>query len=338
MDIKMQNNNGKREVEAIRVSKSDLGLEPERFAGNTDAKRMGKGWNWAFYQENEKEPPIHYLREFTPDGFTPKTGFGIIRLGESVLQDKTGLDHYFHMHQGGNALYTLDEGEYDYMQRSDDGLAEFHYSEHTAHIREADILDLHYEYFPYAMLVNENGPLGAGYIHQHALVTGMYEGKKVRMLGGWDRVFGSFKFCEEGVLFAGMTFAGIKEDGCREWGFVAKAGRRGIGFFCRDGEEPVTSTAVTMEADWKEVPYIKEGRKVYIYDEAVFSFEGIEIHYHARWGFVGQDFETHKESSLSDSSGEWYEGKTPYGFKDRFVFAECWSAHRECLEEAGFQI
>lgn len=324
-----------KEVEAIKLTKSDIGIMPDRFQKNGEVRKLVAGWNWAWYQEDREKPPIHYLREFHPDGFS--ANYGIIRLGDSVLKDKVGLEHYFKMSPESASLYEIDKGVYDYAQKSSDGLVECHFSENTAYIREGDILDLHYEYFPYAMLVNENGALGSNYIHQHALIRGTYEGKEVRMLGGWDRTYGGFTSLEQGNLFAGMSFAGIRENGCRESGFVAKVGNRGIGFFYRDGEEPVVSSEVTMEATWKLVPYVK-GRKLYVYDEAVFRFGGKEIHYHAKWGFIGQNYAIHEESSMSQSSGKWYEGQTPYKFKDSFVFAECHNAHKECIEAAGFQI
>lgn len=320
----------KPEVEAVKLTSEDLSLTPARFAVDGKPVPLATGYVWATWQEDPDMPPIHYLRSF--DGEKLKSG-GFVRLGDSPVSPHIVLSHNKNIFPVGNPLlYTEVKGDPEgltddpvtYEQRATDPKLLHRYSSKHAHIVEANLMDLTFDYLPYAMVVNENGALGCPYIQQQAIITGTYEGKKVSFLGGWDRMFRLTAMqASYGQLFFGIVCSGIRSDGCREWGCAMIFGKKSIGFYCKDGEEPVVSSDVKFKATWEPLTYLGDGTVTFT--KATFSFAGKVIHYEAKWGYRGWDEESIlslRKPGYCMTSGTWYEGSTPYRFEKSFTFGE----------------
>lgn len=320
----------KPEIEAVKLTSEDLSLTPPRFAVDGESSPLATGYTWCTWQENPDMPPTHYLRSF--DGEKLKSG-GIIRLGETPVAPHTVLSHNREIYAVGRPLQYVEvngdpEGQTNdsvtYEQRGTHPKFLYRWSSKHARLIEADILDLTFDYLPYALVVNENGALGVPYISQQAIINGTYEGRKVSFLGGWDRIFKSTTMeATYGKLFIYINWIGIHPNGCREWGVAMRFGERNIGFYCKDGEQPVVSNDVQIDATWERVPYLNDGTVAFT--RATFSFAGKMINYRAKWGYRGWDEESIlslRKNGYSLTSGVWYEGSTPCEFEKTFTFAE----------------
>lgn len=340
------------EMEAVKLTWEDLSLTPPRFEINGIKPKMGAGWTWGFLQEDPEKPCLEYLREYTSEKLT--MNYGIIQMADSPTGKQTGLEHCLEMWPGNymDACYNnpgigypqikyktikgdpegLTDDLYTYEQSASNPKLLYRWSSKYERVIEADFMDLTFEYMPYAMVMNANGVYGNPYIHQHAVITGTYEGRKVKFLGAWDRMYSlDFDDAVAGGLFAGLSFAGIRPDGIREWGMTAIVGERGYGYYCKDGEKPVISTEVKFEADWIPLRYANDGTM--LYTEATFSFADKVIHYKAKWGGRGQNYKIDMtRPGFSQSSGIWYEGSRPYEFETSMVMNEIHNAFEEDLK------
>ncbi|MGV8049851.1 MAG: hypothetical protein AB2L21_05810 [Anaerolineaceae bacterium] len=339
------------ELEAVKLTWEDLSLTPPRFAMNGHKPKMGAGWTWGFLQEDPGKPCLEYLREYTSEKIT--MNYGIIQMADTPTGKQTGLEHCLEMWPGNytdgcyaNPGIGFPEIKYETIQGDPEGLTEdpftyqqsarnpkllYRFSSKYARVVEADFMDLTFEYMPYAMVMNANGPYGNPYIHQHAVITGTYEGRKVKFLGAWDRMYSlDFDDAVEGGLFTGISFSGIRSNGIREWGMVGIVGERRYGYYCKDGEEPVISTEVKFDANWIRLPYADDGTM--LYTDATFGFADKTIHYKAKWGGRGQNYKIDMtRPGFSQTSGEWYEGSQPYKFETSMSMNENHNAFEKDL-------
>ena len=94
---------------------------------------------------------------------------------------------------------------------------------------------------------------------------------------------------------------------------------------------------VSMETEWKRLPYVDDGTCVY--KNAVFRFAGKEFHFEGKWGTKGftekPRVEKHGQSQIF---GTWYEGDTPYDHELSFGFSENMEAYDYKLEKLGFEV
>lgn len=327
----------KPEVEAVKLTSEDLSLTPPRLETNGEPTPLATGYNYCTWQEDPNQPPIQYLRSF--NGEILKSG-GFIRLGETPVSPHSVLSHNKKIYPVGSPLQYEEvkgdpEGLTDdlvtYEQRAADPKLLYRYSSKQARIVEGDVMDWTFDYLPYAMVVNENGPLGVPYICQQAIISGTYEGRKVSFLGAWDRIYRSTTMeATYGKLFKYLNFIGIQPNGCREWGIAMIFGNKGVGFYCKDGEEPVVSTNVEFQATWAPLAYLGDGTVTFT--KATFSFAGKVIHYEAKYAYRGWDEESIlslRKHGYNLTSGAWYEGSTPYNHEKSFTFAESHEAFKD---------
>lgn len=149
--------------------------------------------------------------------------------------------------------------------------------------REDDWLDVTLEPLGDAMLYTCPGPPdGFGYTDQICRVTGTVDGKRVRGFGGLDRFYG-----EPGVVWTQSkgcqqleelwwVWAGIGEDGRQEHGVVVTGpGEFAVGFFHRDGEEPIATDHIGYDVTWSE----RDGRR--LPTEALIELDGRRFRYEA---------------------------------------------------------
>ncbi len=346
----------KPEIEAVQLTPDDLSLTPQRFAVNGKPATLMSGWTWGLMQEKPNEPFRIHMREFKNEGLN--MNYGISQMGDTPTSKPISLEHCLEMYPANHPEANpdvpfpgSDRPQYVQVKGDPEGLTDdpftfelrasnpqllYRFSSKHARAVEGDFMDLTYDLMPYAMVLNANGPLEHPYVHQHAIIHGTYEGRKVSYVGAWDRMYDmKFEQAFQGKLFAAMSFAGVHADGMREWGMVARVGNaRGFGYYCKDGEKPVVSTDVKIEADWAPLPYINDGTMVLT--KATYHFENKVIHYEGKWGTRGQNYKTLTWPGFSGTGGVWYEGDVPYTFKESFAWSENHNALESELISAGF--
>ena len=181
--------------------------------------------------------------------------------------------------------------------------------------KEGDFLDLVAEPFDYCIIQRMGKLCNFAQIIQPSIVTGTYNGKPVRFLGSFDKVFMSSD--EDRDVGAIMSYIlvldhGIRPDGRRESCIVfINAEGDGVGMYYLEGEEPVVSENIRMECDWFHQPYSDDG--TVMYKDAVFHIGDKKIHFQGKWGAKGitakPRYEKHGQSQIF---GSWYEGDEPY--------------------------
>jgi hypothetical protein len=121
-----------------------------------------------------------------------------------------------------------------------------------------------------------------GYTSQICRVEGMVDGKEVRGHGGCDRYYGEpgivwlqskgFRLLEE----LWWVWAGEHDDGRQEHGTaITGPGDFRVGFFHRDGEEPVAVSELDVDVHWEE----RDGRRLPV--GATLRFGGRTFEYEA---------------------------------------------------------
>lgn len=343
-------------IEAVKLTPDDLSLTPYRFAvDDGELPSLINGWIWGFMQENSETPVTIHMRTFGPEGKLTMN-YGISRMADTPTDPPTGLEHCLEMYPGNypdanpdfpfpddkQIQYTKVEGDpegltddpFTYELRGSDPKLLYRFSSKYVRAVEADFMDLTYENLPYAMVLNANGPFGYPYVMQHCKITGTYEGRKVSYLGIWDRMYG--KRFEEAIttdLLTSVAFAGVHPDGSCEWGGVARVGKKGFGWFFKDGEEPIVSTDVKCESNWEPLSYANDGTMVLI--NATFRFADKVIHYETKWGSRGQNYKPLTWSGFSAGAGTWYEESNPCKYDMSFAYTENHNALERNIIEAG---
>lgn len=217
---------------------------------------------------------------------------------------------------------------------------EYCFTDSHAYLKESDFLDVEAEYFPFAVVDHSSIWNNVCPIYQTALLTGTYEGKKVQGLAHIDRSFKQHGNDEYSLLgYIDNEYDGIREDGRKETAIIHIDTSTGkvFAYYWLEGEEPVVSDNVIMEAEWIRLPYCKDGTCVY--KSAVYKFAGKEIHYTAKWGSKGfTAYPRLDKYGQSQTFGTWYEGKTPYKHKLYMTFVENQEAFDNNLQQMGFDV
>ncbi len=176
--------------------------------------------------------------------------------------------------------------------------------------READWMDVAMEPLGVAMRYRCPGqPDDFGYTSQICRVTGSVDGQAVRGFGGYDRYYGEhgvvwgqskgFRFLEE----LWWVWAGEHADGRQEHGIaITGPGEFRVGFFHRDGEDPVAVNELAAEVEWEE----RDGRRLPV--AATLGFGGRQFEYRATGNVTipGADlFINWVHGELTEVGSEW---------------------------------
>lgn len=269
---------------------------------------------------------------------------GFIELGDTYLSTQQG-GHYTDIAQKDT---TVDE----YCKLCDDPLtygigtkepfSEYRFYDGYSTWKEGDFFDVKAEPWPVTIYDHQSAYVNLSEIWQPAIITGTYEGKPVIGLGGYDRVFmrqSVNKDTGEDLGYFYVNLAGVREDGRREQMLMNVDFIHGkvLAYYWLEGEKPVLSDTVSIEADWVHLPYVDDGTCVY--KTAVFRFGGKEIHFEGKWrskGFTGHPrIERHGQSQVF---GTFYEGNTPYKHTLFLSFNEQMEAYDHVLKKLGFDV
>lgn len=330
-------------VEIRKLTADDLGYRPKCFERDGNAT-LYRHLNWCILFPEDDTNPHYYMRNMEPDYY--RWG-GIVRLGSGPMSTQTSAHHEdIAQESTKTGLYgKTSENPVIYEMRSENPFTEFRYSENGATWKEGDILNLKAEFFPYSIFVHTDSPQEIPYWHTHCLLTGTYEGKPIRTLGCFDRLFAPNDdrdaIIGPATQYLWSYFAGIREDGRRECAYanIRNKNGHGVAAYWLEGEEPILTDKVTLECDWQQLPYTNPGDTTVGYSNAVWRFAGKEIHFSGKWGTKGFTARPRlSRTGQSQGIGEWYEGKIPYKHELYHAVFENMGADVESVKKMGFNV
>ena len=294
------------------------------------------------FDEKDKAPVL-FVRHGKRKGYRFA---GFCRLNEDPLGVQTPL-HYKDMEQveTENEFSLLSEDPWIYGYGSKEPFSKYRYFEEDGLIKgawkEGDFFEGKAEPFPYAIIQHMGKTANFTEIIQPAIVTGTFEGKPVRFLGSFDKVF----MPSEETKDIGATMAynlildhGIRPDGRKE-SFIVYINDEGksMGLYYLEGEEPVVSEDVGFEAEWFLQPCVDD--RTVMYKDAIFHVGNKTIHFIGKWGCKGitayPRYEKHGQSQIF---GTWYEGDEPYEHTLFTTFHENMEAYDYKYEKLGRKI
>jgi len=218
---------------------------------------------------------------------------------------------------------------------------EYRYYEDHLTYKETEILNLKAEIFPFAIFKHADETIIVSQITQPCIYSGTFEGKPVKGIGNFELVFvpqNENRKLNDWFSYIYACDLGVKEDGRKEIVLILlNLEGKSRGFYWLEGEEPVVSDQVKMEAIWERLPYVDDD--TCIYKDAIFRFGGKEIHFSGKWGAKGLTsyprLELHGQSQVL---GTWYEGGTPYKHELSMTFHENMDVYFNKLKDAGFMV
>ena len=305
-----------------------------------------------FFPRGLEGKPVYYFRHQTKD-YTRWAGFA--DLGDGPLEPQVG-GHFMDLAQRGDKMKPyrkVSDNPLRYSMGCDDPFWEISYENCGATWKEGkdgSILDVKFEPFPYAMFARTKSALSTNWFMQPGILTGTYEGRTVVGMGQYDRSFWpkeADKLPPSEIAKSGVTtyilqiYTGIRQDGRREC-FMAQIkpdkNDWGCGFYWIDGEEPVVSEKIHLEADFHHLPYLPKDPRV-VFTDATITIGNKRIHFHGKWGGIGffdrPRFDRHGQTHVY---GTWYEGDTPYKHKIFGTFNENMDCYDYTIKKAGYKI
>ena len=289
-----------------------------------------KGW---------EDEPVLFVRHGNIDGYR----FGAFsRLNSDIKGLQTPL-HCADIAQKEETgrFQKLCDKPLTYGYGTADPFSEYRYYSGYSTWKEGDILDVKASPFPYCIIQHQGDIANFTEIIQPSLVTGTFAGRPISFIGSYDKVY----IPKEEKRDIGSTMAyilvldhGIRLDGRHESVVIyINPEGKGIGGYYLEGEEPVSSDDVVMEADWFHLPYVDDGTVAY--KDAVFHIKDKTIHFTGRWGCKGitahPRLEKHGQSQIF---GTWYEGDVPYKHQMFTTFHENMEAFDYKFKKLGYKI
>jgi len=252
------------EVQAVAFSHDDLGPEPTRWTHSGIAARQALFVWWGYVTGLPNRRPILVLRLFDPDGNTHDLFhsenapgmFGTPTPLSAAGEVFSGTpDRVYGRIEGDPDGLGL-PGEWTYETSADSPRMLYRAGTQGMRVIEADVLDVTAEYLPLATAVNPPGVF-APYFTWSAEFSGTYRGEEVRFMGGSDRFYSREAIADliaSPEPYSAFVFSGVGSDGRREWGSAYQVGAKSFGMYCRDGQEPVVSNDVDMDATYVSDP------------------------------------------------------------------------------------
>jgi hypothetical protein len=297
-----------------------------------------------FPEGNVKNKPFVYFRH--TDAAKGKHRFGnLVELGDDYLDVQKGVYHAEEVAQSDTPLinyHKISENPLVYGYGSTEKKVDIKYTEKHITIQEGNFFRVKAHPWPVTFYDHQSVYLNASTIFQPVTFAGSFDGKPVLGLGSCDRMF--FKTAEGfdtvPLGYIAMSAMGIRADGRKESILISlslnEVGKH-LGMYYLEGEEPVITDSVTVEADWVHLPYVQDGTCVF--KDATFYVGNKVIHFNGKWGSKGftakPRIEKHGQSQIF---GTWYEGNTPYDHRLFYTFVENMDAYDVKLEKLGFKV
>lgn len=321
-----------------------LSVKPKTFDNVEDGHAqliLNDMWGSLYYPGKEDEKPIMFFRHSNPDSY--RFG-GIVELGDEPLDPQKGGFHHDDIAQKDtktSAYEKISDDPLTYRIGSKEPFSEFLFYTDHATFKETDVLDV--VAIPFPITLEDHGRLYPPIVQfsQPCQLKGTYEGNEVYGLGSYDRCYMpstiGYAFGKN-LGYVSSMGSGIREDGRKEL-CIACIDQSGIavGLYWIEGEDPLISYEVTMDAEWVHLPYVDDG--TCIYKNAVYRFANIEFHVEGKWGTKGftkyPRIERHGQSQIF---GTWYVGKIPYKHKLSNSFNENMNAYDNTLKAHGYKV
>ena len=290
------------------------------------------------------EKPMIYIRH--TDMLKKQFRFGnLVELGDDFLSPQKGVYHQDQVGQAGSPISDYREvadGEYGF--EAENPKAEFRFTKDGYSAKEGNFLSLTCDKWPLAIIEHESMYANVSTIIQAATFYGIFDNKPCLAVGEHDRLFiptevHGFDGITNKFGYFYMNMIGIREDGRKEQALISigLADGKNFAYYYIDGETPILTSNVSMEADWYHLPYVQDG--TCIYKDAIFRFAGKEFHFEGKWGTKGFTPEPRvAKHGQSQIFGTWYEGSTPYQHRLYMTFGENMEAYDYKLQEMGFNV
>lgn len=305
------------EVEAIQFSADDMAPSPPRWTGRGAAAPMRMFFWWGYVQIPGRRP-ILLIRTITPIGtmiFHHEVGAGIwdspkLRAGLRELYNGPSL---YRAEAGDPNGWSTDpttwhvSGSPTLLYKAAPKMV-YEASSRYARIVEGNVLDTKWTYMPCALCINPGGAMGP-YFSWPATAEGTYMGQPVSFTGGFDRMYGkgALDFLTKSP-FVYLAFSGVGPDGQREGGAVFIIGDKSAGMYYKDGEDPVVSNQVELEAQYVANP--QDAAQI-VPAWATFRFGGKELTFVAQHQAIGARLGPLR---ILDQWGPWRERNSPPKF------------------------
>ena len=327
-------------IEFKKYTLEDIGRKPKCFDNDRDGHgKLALVDMYGFlFPDGLDEKPIWFIRHCNPDSV--RFG-GFHRPGDGYLSVQTPL-HLNDIAQKDTPVTGYNRiNEKCYGISAKEPFFEYKFYEDHLTYKETDILDLKAKLFPYAIFKHADDTIITSQITQSCIYDGYYEGKKVKGIGNFELIYVPENENRKLNDFFSYIYAydvGIREDGRKEISMIhLSLSGKSCGFYWLEGEEPIISNDVEMEANWVRLPYVDDG--TCIYKDATWRFGGKEIHFTGKWGAKGLTsyprIELHGQSQVL---GAWYEGSKPYKHKISMTFHENMDVYFDKLKDAGFTV
>lgn len=298
-----------------------------------------------FPNGNVDEKPYFYIRHM--DMKKGEMRFGnLLELGDDFLSPQKGVIRAEEVAQAGTPISeyrAVEGGASTYGFGSEEPKSAFVFSPEHYLATEGDFFRTKGELWPNAIFEHRSMYNNVSTIIQAATHSGILNGDPVLGLGEHDRLFipeqvNGFDGITANFGYFYMNMIGIRPDNRREQALISidNSGKN-LAYYYIDGEDPIVTDTVSMEADWVHLPYVDDGTCVY--KDAIFRFAGKEFHFEGRWGSKGFTPEPRvAKHGQSQVFGTWYEGSTPYRHKLFMTLGENMEAYDHRLRDMGFDV
>lgn len=293
-----------------------------------------------------KKPYVYFRHT---DVAKNKYRFGnIVDLGDKPLDVQKGVLHVDEVADDTTVIDqpygVMSEDPYVLGFASKGKVKQCYYADKST-IQEGDYLHLTaYPWENFTVYDHQSTYENCSCVFQPSTYYGVLDGKPVLGLGSFDRLCMKQKnqggFGGVPLAYSVLSAMGIRKDGRREMLFAnvgLSEGARTMAVYQIDGEPPIFCDEVSLEADWRHLPYVDDGTCVFT--EATFRFAGKEFHFKGNWGSKGflkqPRIEKHGQSQIF---GTWYEGSEPYQHRLYYTFVENMEAYDENLKHYGFDV
>ena len=302
---------------------------------------LGDTYGSLYYIGKENDKPIYYFRHSNPNSF--RFG-GFVELGDDYLMPQKGGYHHSDIAQIDAKIKgyrKISSCPLTYGFESEEPFSEYRFYDDHATFKEGDFFEVNAT--PLPITIVDHGCIfpPMNQVSQPCLLEGTYEGKKVIGLGSYDRYFmpKSIKTdFAENLGYICASGIGQRDDGRYEV-MIATINDNGTkcGIYWLEGNDPIYANDVKFAADWVHLPYVSDG--TCIYQKAVISFAGIEIHITGKWGTKGFTKEPRIERhGQSQVFGTWYTGNSLYRHKLSNSFFENMNCFDYRLIDKGYRV
>lgn len=333
-------------VDFRKITADDLSERPKCFERDGEVALL-RHLNWCVLNPEDDTVPHYYMRNMEPDNY--RWG-GIIRLADSPLGFQSSA-HHTELAQADTVVtryHKCVDNPDTYEISSEIPFTRFRTSANGFTWKEANVLDVTGTPFPYMVVIHPNSPQGICYWVQPAVIRGTYAGKEICTLGAFDRFFTPLDKTEQQravqeVLkhYIWSYYMSVRQDGRREMAYmnICKHNGEGVGIYWLEGEEPIMSDKVTLDAEWHRLPYAPLSDPSLTFTNATWRFGGKEIHFTGKWGAKGHTPTPRLYTvGLTHCYGTWYEGATPREYLMQHCANECSGGTVDNLLLMGFDV